>query len=141
MGRPWQIFAAPGEETEELPIPPSPWHIERWARLPQEHWLLMLNFAKQYNQQYAERLRYLSAARDGNKEDEVYASKEELAELVVFLEQLSFYILQSEPLISFATEEILDEYDNPEHIRMLQAVIAVFKESIRQEKPFCAWLD
>jgi hypothetical protein len=139
--RQWQVFVAPGEETDELLIEPSPWHDERWVHIPKEHWNLILHFAESLDQDKAEKLDAYSWAADNNEYNNIYVSKEELEQLLVFIEELSRKIELADPLVPEATEEVPDEYVNEEHVRMLNAVAAVFRESIRLRQPFRAWVD
>jgi hypothetical protein len=139
--RQWQVFVAPGEETDQLPIEPSPWHDERWVRIPKEHWNLILGFGESLDQDKAEKLDAYSWAADNNEYDNIYASTEELEQLLVFIEELSRKIELADPLVPEATEEVPEEYVNEEHMRMLNAVAAVFRESIRLRQPFRAWVD
>jgi|SRR6476661_10187962 len=139
--RQWQVFVAPGEETDQLLIEPSPWHDERWVRIPKEHWNLILCFAESLDQDKAEKLDAYSWAADNNEYDNIYASTEELEQLLVFIEELSRKIELADPLVPEATEEVPDEYVNEEHMRMLNAVAAVFRESIRLRQPFRAWVE
>jgi hypothetical protein len=139
--RQWQVFVAPGEETDELLIEPSPWHDERWVHIPKEHWNLILHFAESLDQDKAEKLDAYSWAADNNEYNNIYLSKEELEQLLVFIEELSRKIELADPLVPEATEEVPDEYVNEEHVRMLNAVAAVFRESIRLRQPFRAWVD
>lgn len=139
--RQWQVFVAPGEETDQLPIEPSPWHDERWVRIPKEHWNLILRFAESLDQDKAEKLDAYSWAADNNEYDNIYASTEELEQLLIFIEELSRKIELADPLVPEATEEVPDEYVNEEHMRMLNAVATVFRESIRLRQPFRAWVE
>jgi hypothetical protein len=139
--RQWQVFVAPGEETDQLPIEPSPWHDERWVRIPKEHWNLILRFGESLDQDKAEKLDAYSWAADNNEYDNIYASTEELEQLVIFIEELSRKIELADPLVPEATEEVPDEYVNEEHMRMLNAVVTVFRESIRLRQPFRAWVE
>jgi hypothetical protein len=141
MKRSWQIFVAPGEENEPLPISVSPWHSERRASLPLEHWNLILDFIEQYDRKSAERLRMLSRAVDDNDDDFVNASPEDLSELSKRMEVWMKKIKQAPPLVEAVSEDIPDRYVNEEHARMLEAVAAVFREALRLEKPFRAWID
>lgn len=140
MSRPWQIFAAPGEDAEDLPIPPSPWHIERWAKLPQEHWWLILDVAARYHAGYARRLHELSSGSNANDQDEIIVARAELAVLIDFLDQIAAIVAVADPLVPYPTDDIPDAYYNTEHVRMIQAVIAVFQESIRLGSPYRVWI-
>lgn len=139
--RQWQVFVAPGEKTDPLPIESSPWHDERWVRIPKEHWNLILCFAEALDQNKAGKLDTYSWAADNNEYDYIYAPTEELESLLVFMEEVGRKIELADPLVPEATEEVLDEYVNEEHVRMLNAVASVFRESIRLRHPFRAWVD
>lgn len=139
MSRPWQKFVAPGFEGQPLPISPSPWHSGRWVRLPQEHWELILDFATNLDAACAAKLRSVSWANDDNDMDYIYVSSNELESLLLFLSRLADEIKCAEPLVSDVTDEIADIYPNEEHVCMLQAVAAVFSESIEIDQPFRAW--
>jgi hypothetical protein len=141
MKRIWQIFVAPGDEKEPLPISVSPWHDERWASLPMEHWNVILDFVGQDDPQPAEKLRMLSRSADNNDDDLVQASREELSELSDMMEAWIEKIKSAPPLIQAVSEEIPDLYLNEEHARMLEAVAAVFREALRLGKPFRAWVE
>lgn len=141
MGRPWQIFVAPGPEEMALPTAPSPWVDERWAQIPREHWRLILSFAERLSFEDARLLEALSYAVDFNKEDLVRAPLEQIERAVDFLDRLRSLILASEPLVPNSTDDIPDAYENEEHVRMVEAVAAVFRESLRLEQPFRAWSE
>ena len=134
--RAWQVFAAPGNDEDALPLPPSPWHVDRWARLPLEHWNLILDFAQRIDPQQArvlDQATYLTHADSAS--DTIALSSDQVRELVAFIARLQ------QEIVPVATEEVPDEYENEEHIRMLAAVAAVFRESLRLGEPFNAWLD
>ncbi|MEQ9548986.1 MAG: hypothetical protein RIM23_05135 [Coleofasciculus sp. G3-WIS-01] len=139
--RQWQVFVAPGEDTDPLPIDNSPWHDERWVRIPKEHWNLILNFAERLDLDKAEKLDGYSWAADNNEYDYIYASAEDLESLLVFMEELGRKLELADPLVPKATEEVPDEYVNEEHLRMLNAVAVIFRESIRLRQPFRAWVE
>ena len=141
MSRPWQVFVAPGPDSQALPTTPSPWHSGRWVRIPREHWELILDFGNEIDNHLAHRLRYLSYAADDNEMDYVYASQEELETLLLFVKRLANEIERAEPLITMVTDEVPDMYPNEEHARMLKCVEAVFRESMRLSQPFRAWSE
>jgi hypothetical protein len=139
--RQWQIFVAPGEELDPLPIASSPWHDERWVRIPKEHWSVILDFAASFSQNIAEKLDACTWAADNNENDIIDISQEDTNVLVEFLENLRHEIEISAPLMPEATDEVPDAFVNEEYVRMLDAVVAVFRESCRQKKPFRAWVE
>lgn len=140
--RTWQVFVAPGNVEEALAIPPSPWHDAREARIPLEHWNLIWDFAQRIDPQQAlvlDQATYLTKA-DGPT-DPIALSPNQVQTLLTFMARLQDEIAQAAPLVPIATEEVPDAYENEEHIRMLAAVAAVFRESLRLGEPFNAWLD
>ncbi|WP_019867403.1 hypothetical protein [Methylovulum miyakonense] len=141
MKRSWQIFVAPGQDTDTLPLENSPWHDERWVTLPKEHWDLILDFGEHLDANNTERLRSFSCSENNDPNDYIYALPEELETLVKFIENLADQISHSPPLVPEATEEIPDEYVNEEHVRMLKAVASVFRESLRLHQHFRAWIE
>jgi hypothetical protein len=54
---------------------------------------------------------------------------------------LAVEIEHAEPLVPKATDEIPDRFINEEHVRMLNAVTAVIRESMRLNQPFRAWRE
>ncbi len=136
-----QNFVAPGADTEPLPIEPSPWHDARLVTVPREHWELVLELGASVDAKKAEKLDGYSLAADFNKECFIYAVPDELEAMVGFMRDLGRRIGVAAPLVPEATEEVPDELENEEHVRMLQAVSAVFEEAIRQGQPFRAWID
>ena len=141
MKRSWQIFVAPGEDSQQLPIDSSPWHDERWVNIPLEHWELILDFADTIDSLNAQKLRSLSFPNEENEYSYIYVSLELLKEILLFMEKLADKIKKASPLVPYPTEEIPDEYTNEEHIRMLNAVGAVFQETIKLKQPFRAWRE
>jgi hypothetical protein len=141
MSRSWQIFVAPGDDTEPLPIPSSPWHIERMVRIPKEHWWLILDFAESMNRELSDELRATSVAGDGNQDDEIRIPHARLAPLVAFMRQVRDAILTAPPIVPEPTEDVPDDFTNDEHARMLEAVSSVFEEAQRLRQPFRAWVE
>lgn len=141
MSRPWQKFVAPGPDGLPLPIAESPWHSNRWVRIPYEHWNLIIDFASRLDIASAECLRSLSWATDDNEMDYIDCSSAELERMLDFVNHLSREIEHAPPLVPEATNVIPDRYPNDEHVRMLSAIAAVFQESIRRNQPFRAWSE
>jgi late competence protein required for DNA uptake (superfamily II DNA/RNA helicase) len=137
----WQIFVAPGDDADLLPIPNSPWHHGRWVRIPKEHWELITDFAHQLDSEKNQKLLSYSLAEDNNEDDYIYVSVPELQSIIEFMKSLSHEIENAAPLVPYATEHIPDEYGNEEHVRMLEAVVAVFQESVSRKAPFRAWIE
>ncbi len=141
MEKRFQNFVAPGEDQAPLPLEPSPWHDMRLVTVPREHWELILQLGVSVDAAKAKQLDGYSLAADYNAECFVHAAYEELETVVEFMRDLARRIEVAAPLVPQATEEVPDELENEEHVRMLQAVIAVFEEAIRQSQPFRAWID
>jgi hypothetical protein len=60
-----QRFIAPGDEELPLPILEFPWHVERFTRIPAEHWEILVRYAQEnfpQNEELMEETSYL----DGN---------------------------------------------------------------------------
>jgi hypothetical protein len=57
------------------------------------------------------------------------------------MEHLGRKIKQSDPLVPEPSIEFPENYTNDEHLRMLNAVSTVFREAIRLEQPFKAWVE
>ena len=60
MGRPAQIFDAPGPPDEPLAAESSPWREGHYVRIPLEYWMLVLEFARRIDADAADRLEGLS---------------------------------------------------------------------------------
>ena len=134
MGRIHQYFIAPGNTEEPLPIPESPWHAGHVAKLPLEHFSVILDFAQSYDAARAEELQKFALPVGGS----VSASRQALEDMQRFLAELKERILQSPPLTPEATEEIPEDYANDEHGRMLDAIAAVLEVAKQTGQPFTA---
>lgn len=142
MRRLIQIFVAPGIEEEPLSLENSPWHIGHRVAIPKEHWDIVLDFAGTLNPEKMKILKSYSWSKDkGQGDDRIYASVEELRGILVFLEQLTQELEVADPLVPEVTSEILENYSNEEYGRMLRAVAATLRESIKFEQPFRAWVE
>lgn len=137
MGRRWQVFIAPGEDGEELPIPESPWHVSRQAVIPEEHWKVIMEFAEKNISGLGELLDSASYF------DEDYSKWSEKKTQIMYegLKKLCVLIAQSEPLTPEVTDEILEDYSPEAHIDMIKAVIAVIEESQRIGEMFDSYID
>ncbi len=143
MGRQYQVFLAPDNGPENLPTAPSPWHIERQARLPFEHWLVVLQFARSIDLELANSLEAYSRIQYSLnfKDHEVHLTSEQMFTMLDFLSRLQSEIKQADPLVPEPTDRIPENFTNDEHVRMVEAVTAVFQESKRLSKPFTAWVE
>jgi hypothetical protein len=140
MRRAWQVFIAPdADAAASLPVAASPWHSGRETRIPREHWELVLDFGAGFDPDQAQALRDMSWSRA--PDSTVQVSTDALRSAAAFLERLQAAVLKAEPLVPVATEDIPDEYENEEHARMLAAVDAVLRESLRTGQPFKAWVE
>jgi hypothetical protein len=102
MSRLWQIFVAPGPEEEELPLPASPWHIGRLARLPHEHWERIIEVAGEQHSEWGKLLEQASAL-DGDFSTWTTDRTRTLRDV---LSQLCKVIAGAEPLVREATYEL-----------------------------------
>ncbi len=138
-----QVFVAPGKENLSLNIPPSPWHYERWVNIPSRYWEVIIDYSKSIDLELSEKLNMSSFSNKNDGEfDYVYICPEELNFLLDFIEKIMLSIEKSKKLIhSKSTDEMPDVYENIEYIRMLEAVSAVFRESVNQRLPYRAWIE
>ena len=141
----FRIFEAPESECSQgkLPIEESPWFFERCARIPLAHWELLIEFAKKVNLKKAKNLESYSV---GSFEDDGYIKlpSSEMESIINFMEELKLELDSCNPIFSLKEKtfsEVYDEYENTEYQRMLDAVIAVYKESRITGKPICAYND
>ena len=142
MNQLWQIFVAPENESKSLSIESSPWHEDRDVKIPRRHWELIIDYAKSIDTNLAQKLDFYSFATQSDDEnDYVYIDFQELEKLVEFIAKLRQIIQDSKPIHPEATEELPDLYENSEYARMLEAVSAVFQESLNINEPFRAWIE
>jgi hypothetical protein len=141
MSRLRQVFVAPGEENEPLPLDSSPWHIDRAVYIPREHWELILDFAAKIDPVSARKLDSYSWAADNNPDDAVDVSREEIESAIKFMQQVKLQLITVEPLVPEANEETPDSFVNEEYVRMLDAVSAVFQEALKRDESFRAWTE
>ena len=137
MGRRWQVFIAPGEEDDDLPVEESPWNIGREARLPKEHWDLIVELAKNNDPELGvllEQIAYL----DG---DFSQWNEKKTKKLYKGLKQLCFTIDKSEPLAPEVSNEIPEDHPPEDHILMVRTVMAVIEESQRMGEMFDSYID
>ena len=137
MGRLRQFFIAPGPEGTPLPTAPSPWHWDRFAKFPMEHWDAVLDFAETIDAEKTETLRRYSCTPD----EGTLPPRDELQEMLNFIQRLERAISESPPLVPEANELFPENYPNFEHSNMLEAVAAVLSESQRLHEPFKADAD
>lgn len=135
--RVYQVFRAPDDEpTDKLPIPPSPWHVGRVVRLPREQWELLLSYAESVDGGGARELARCSFDPDGALV--IARSPAWLRAAISLIDQTTQKIDQFMPTL--AGPEI-EEFDQQEHKRMLEAVQCILRESLKLGKPFWAWLE
>jgi hypothetical protein len=137
MGRRYQRFLAPGKEELPLPIPESPWHLERRVRIPAEHWELLIEFAQEKIPEYGDLIEKASCL-DG---DFSKWSMKKTADLHTALENLCLTLSQSENFTYKGIDEIYEDYPNDVYISMIQAIIAVVDESLKTSKFFDSYVD
>ena len=141
MSKMWQVFAAPDDGSQNLPIAPSPWHAGRFTYIPREHWTVLLAFAEQIDPQRTSTLRSLSRSQNLLADDEVHAPEKDLKAANDFIRHLQSIIARSASLINVLDGEVAEYFENDEYVRMLEAVAAVLRESLRLGKPFRAWVE
>lgn len=141
MGRMWQMFVAPGPEDEPLPAEPLPWVEERSVILPREQWVVILDFARRFNEALTEKLSAYSLPVRAYDDDDMRVPREEAEELIQFMNHIAEEIEKADPLVPEPTEEIPDAFGNEEHARMVRAVAAVYSEALRRDEPFRAWVE
>ena len=141
MGRRKQVFVAPGDDDDRLPIPESPWHTGRWVHLPRENWELVLDFADSLESVGGALLRRISRAPSPSTQDAVALGSQELRILHTFLGDLERSVEAAAPLIGEPTAAVPDAYTNEEHARMIRAVWAVVGEALLSAQPFRAWIE
>jgi len=141
MSRLWQIFVAPGDGSDALPIDRSPWYSGRTVTLPKEHWEVILQFAASINKQAAQKLTSYARSENYFDDDNIHVSREELDSILVFMEKLSQKIEQAAPLVPQPNDDTPEDFENAEHARMVKAVAAVFSEARRLHRPFKAWVE
>ncbi len=143
MKRIYRKFEAPADTSQCLPIEQSPWHFMRNARIPLNQWELIIEFAKTINPKKAEILERDSVGSFANDEY-LDISDSEIFEIISFMLELQAKLEVSEPILSLKDrvfDEIHDEFENEEYKRMLEAVIAVYRESLKLGEPVCAYND
>src|SRR5262249_53337654 len=120
-----------------LPLPESSWHIGRVVKMLEGHWDTIMQFAATIDAERAEKLDMLAQSRD---EDDDSVSIDDLRQAIEFINQLIQHI-QISPNSLEASENNPDSFENDVYVDMLQAVKAVFQESLRLDQPFRAWLE
>jgi hypothetical protein len=137
MGRRHQRFIAPGKEELPLPIPESPWHLERRVRIPAEHWELLIEFAQKKMPEYGDLIEEASYL-DGHFSQ---WSMKKTADFRVGLEKLCLILSHSENFTYKDVDEIYEDYPNDVYISMIQAIIAVVDESLKASEFFDSYVD
>jgi hypothetical protein len=133
VGRLAQLFIAPGNEDDELPTAASAWHRGRYAKIPMEHWDVILDFAESLDPEKTQILRrYSYPAPDGK----LLPPAGEHETIVAFIRHLQSEILSAPPLVPEANELFPENFPNEDHAQMLDAVVAVLKEAQRLGQPF-----
>jgi hypothetical protein len=143
MDKIYRIFVAPSNDETDLPIAKSPWHFERVVKIPLGHWELIIEFARTIDEDKAQILEDFSV---GPYESGQYIDIPNftLCQLIDFMDELKSKLPSAESMLLFKDkifDDIYDEYEDDEYYRMLEAVIAVYKESQRLGKPICAYND
>ena len=136
MGRPAQIFDAPGPPDEPLAAESSPWREGHYVRIPLEYWMLVLEFARRIDADAADRLEGLSGTAFVR---EIAVERDELVADRAFLARVLDDLAKAPELVPEPDDEYPDAFPNAEIARMGRDVLAVLDESLRRGEPFRAW--
>lgn len=109
----------------------------RLACIPREHWELLIEFANKKLPEYGDLIEKASYL-DG---DFSKWSMKKTADLHTALEKLCLTLSQSENFTYNDVDEVYEDYPNESYIRMIQAIIAVLKESLKAEEFFDSYVD
>lgn len=130
-----QVFVAPRAESEEeraLTAEPSPWVLGRYVVIPLEHWEVILGLAEEVDAVRGAQLRrYSYTANEG-----ILPSAAELASMRELLSLLQATLRERPALVPEATEEFPENFPNEEHVRMVEALVAVLGEVERLGEGF-----
>ena len=143
MSNVYRVFEAPSAGTKDLPIAASPWHFERDARIPLGHWELIIEFAKSIDRDRAELLEKYSVG-EFDKDSYLDMDESALSQVIGFMVELKSKLESPNSITVFKNRvfnEVEEEFENDEYQRMLDAVVAVYKESQRLGEPVCAYND
>lgn len=138
MGRPNQLFFAPGPDDEPLPIAASAWHSGRCVVIPLEHWEVILAFVTQTDRSLGEILECYSYPPDTRR---LLPSADELREVLQSLDQVIDRLRAAAPLVPEISERFPEDFPNEEHALMVEAAAAVFREALVRQEPFEGDLD
>jgi hypothetical protein len=138
MSRMYQCFVAPGDPDEdlELPIDKSPWHTGRSTYIPAEHWEIIVGFLEKKLPVYINLFEKASCI-DSDFSD---WSMDKVSEFRTALEELCTLVKVSKEITSEDTHEVQESFPNSEYIRMIQAVIAVTDESLKESAVFNSYV-
>lgn len=134
-----QVFAAPEAEISSLPLPPSPWHISGIVYLPREQWELLIQYMAGIDMMGSQKLANCSYTRDGTLF--VKRNTQELQESITLLTKAIENLRKEKRPLGEHDRNLPEIMEPEEHVRMLEAVRAVFEQSAQQNKPFRAWLE
>lgn len=138
MGRPNQLFFAPGPDDEPLRIAASAWHSGRCVVIPLEHWEVILAFVTQTDRSLGEILERYSYPPDTRR---LLPSADELREVLQSLNQVIDRLRAAAPLVPEISERFPEDFPNEEHALMVEAAAAVFREALVRQEPFEGDLD
>jgi hypothetical protein len=134
MSKRYRIFRAPESDEDCLPIDPSFWHDGREVCIPLDHWQMISEFASEVLPDQVEKLIDQSC---GSYDYYLSLTKEEHPSLIDMLKTL-MKKLEEAPSILYLRDRVgdfSDEYKNSDHVKMIEAVIAVFMKGKRLNKP------
>jgi len=138
LGRPNQLFFAPGPDDEPLPIAASAWHSGRCVIIPLEHWQVILAFVARTDPALAGILERYSYPPDTRR---LLPPTRELRAVLQSLTQVQERLRAAAPLVPEASEHFPEDFPNEEHALMVKAAAAVFCEASVRQQPFEGDLD
>lgn len=138
MGRPNQLFFAPGPDGEPSPIAASAWHSGRCVIIPLEHWEVILEFTTRTDPALAEILERYSYTPGAQR---ILPSATELRVVLQSLVQVQNRLRAAPPLVPEVSDGFPEDFPNEEHPLMVEAAAAVFREALVRQQPFEGDLD
>lgn len=134
----WRMFKAPGENDEPLPISSSSWSIGRVIQMLEGHWNTLVEFASKIDPKKADLLDTIVQSR---ADSEQTIAVEDFNSMIGFIEDVIRIIEMPDTKKLEPSEDNPDAFENNIYVDMLEAVNAVFKESVRLNKSFESWVD
>ncbi|MFE7042051.1 hypothetical protein ACFU9X_22180 [Streptomyces atratus] len=139
MAQPLQVFEAPGDPEEPLPITYEGWTFERSVLLPLWDWYLILDEARKRDKELGSLLIDASGSADPRAEVAKTIPVERYGSLMEFIERLADEFARGVDLAGVQAELDLGDYDSSIYAEFLRATAAVLKEAHRLDAPFRSW--